>query len=561
MADWDVKSESAVEPWGVVSHEESPDITNAPKKSAIPPAISDIWPEIKETSRSALNTIGDTLNPFSEARHAAYERAAKAPSLLGTMGEIGKQTLDTGAGLATIPALPAAPIRGAAHSLIGHPYSEMTGIPYEEAKGDVDTALSAMAPRGFRPNGPAPAVPVKIAAPSSDALKDVAGAGYDKARDLGVEFSPKSIQDFGSKVSSAMNEDGIDEILAPKTFGILGKLNKIPEDGVFTINNYRTLQRSLGNAAKSPDPVERLAAMRAKNELDGFLEDIPLKSVVQGTPEQAEHASQIIKEANRNYAAAKRSDMVQGKIDLAEFNTSTANSGQNLDNAIRQQVKTILRNEKLQRGFSDEELDQMRLIAKGTAPGNILRKVGNILGGGGGLGTFVTAAEGMHAVGPAGAAAPVGGWIAKSIGNALTAKQAAKLDEMVRSNSPLARSLTDLAQKKLAAEASPSPSSYASMTVAVGNLAQWMSNHGFRVTSRDIFRSLQAPAPAGAQENQPNVPRPLGQQQNGGKVEEPGSFAHGGSPHGARLAPDGHHYLADPNRPGKYLRIVHRKAS
>ncbi len=72
--------------------------------------------------------------------------------------------------------------------------------------------------------------------------------------------------------------------------------------------------------------------------------------------------------------------------------------------------------------------------------------------------------------------------------------------------------------------------------------------------------NLQSLNPASAQQDQPNVPGPLGQQQNGGKVEEPGSFAHGGSvPHGARLAPDGHHYLPDANRPGKYLRIVHRR--
>lgn len=37
-------------------------------------------------------------------------------------------------------------------------------------------------------------------------------------------------------------------------------------------------------------------------------------------------------------------------------------------------------------------------------------------------------------------------------------------------------------------------------------------------------------------------------------------YAGGGAvPHGARLAPDGHHYLPDASRPGKYLRIVHRK--
>lgn len=42
-------------------------------------------------------------------------------------------------------------------------------------------------------------------------------------------------------------------------------------------------------------------------------------------------------------------------------------------------------------------------------------------------------------------------------------------------------------------------------------------------------------------------------------------FARGGGvassnvPHGARLAPDGHHYVPDPGRPGKYLKVVPRK--
>jgi hypothetical protein len=47
----------------------------------------------------------------------------------------------------------------------------------------------------------------------------------------------------------------------------------------------------------------------------------------------------------------------------------------------------------------------------------------------------------------------------------------------------------------------------------------------------------------------------LPKRRHGGKVSKPQNHP---VIHGARLAPDGHYYVNDPNRPGKFLRIVER---
>ncbi len=108
--------------------------------------ITDIPHEIYGAAKTAAGTIADTLNPFSESRHAAYARQANAPSFGEGMIEGAKQVGETGKGLLAIPEAIASPITGTARSVIGHPYSVISGKPYEEAKSDVDTAMLGLSP-------------------------------------------------------------------------------------------------------------------------------------------------------------------------------------------------------------------------------------------------------------------------------------------------------------------------------------------------------------------------------------------------------------------------------
>jgi hypothetical protein len=140
-------------------------------------------------------------------------------------------------------------------------------------------------------------------------------------------------------------------------------------------------------------------------------------------------------------------------VDTAQLNADAANSGQNLGNNIRGQFKKLLTSDTAGRGFNADELDQVRNIVQGTVAGNLLRRVSNGLGAGGGLGQGLAMAAGGY-VGSqadgaegatAGAVLPLlAGVAARRFANNVTMRQVNTLDQMVRSRSPLASSVTNV---------------------------------------------------------------------------------------------------------------------
>ena len=139
--------------------------------------------------------------------------------------------------------------------------------------------------------------------------------------------------------------------------------------------------------------------------------------------------------------------MVGGKLDLADLNAETAHSGQNSDNAVRQAIKQLIRPNNYgttlaeKNGFSPDEIAQIKHCRSWKYGRKHIAVRRQSSGGGGGLGSLVSAAEGMHVAGPFGAAAPLVGYALKKSGNAITGNAANTLDTMVRSRSPLAQSI------------------------------------------------------------------------------------------------------------------------
>lgn len=190
------------------------------------------------------------------------------------------------------------------------------------------------------------------------------------------------------------------------------------------------------------NPRDQAAAGKVIEKLDDYLANIQPSDVVRG---DAAAAAKNFSEARQLWGTAKRAELVNSKLDVAELRASAANSGRNIDNAIRQRMVDILASPRLSKGFSAEELAQMRKIAEGTNIGNVLRVIGNAAGGGGGIGSVLSAGAGAAAgsfAGPAGAgigaiAAPALGVTAKSAGNALTRRAAEALVRDISNRSPI----------------------------------------------------------------------------------------------------------------------------
>jgi hypothetical protein len=290
--------------------------------------------------------------------------------------------------------------------------------------------------------------PEKVKPPTAEHLKQDANLGYDRVRDMSVDYSSRAVAEAAMGITAALEKDGILTNLAPKTHGIVQQLRSPPDGSVAPLAGLEAARRALGHAARDfGNPTEQLAARRAIDALDDFI-------TRSGTPDgagavvagAASTASKTLADARGNYAAAKRSDQLTGATERAELNAAVANSGLNLDNAVRQRVRSVLQSPKESAGFSEAELAALNEVARGTPTRNAIRIAGNLLGGGGGLGAVVSGGIG-GAVGTAtggpflgaavGAGIPATGMSAKKLAGALTERSLRHADDLVRMRSPL----------------------------------------------------------------------------------------------------------------------------
>lgn len=339
-----------------------------------------------------------------------------------------------------------------------------------------------------------------VGAPTTEELHDAASAAYSDPEIKSLVVKPSAIRQWKNQLILELNNDGFNNLLAPRTFGTLSGLDRAPRGATFTGQGFDTLRKMLRRAAGVPDPTERAAASRAIESLDDFLGSVPNQAVLHGDPAKV---STALGEARGNYAAAKRSEEIESALDRATLQAGSANSGMNLDNATRQRIKDILNSDKRKRGFSKDELAQMRRIVTGTPVQNAARRVGNMMGGGGGLGGMMLSAAGgaagaMAAHGPGAALGVVipqaVGYGLKKLSAAMSQADVRKLQELVRARSPLGvqmqSSLGKFGQAGVAATGSPTPKNIARLMLASRNLSSNLVDAGIDASPDDIAGSL-----------------------------------------------------------------------
>lgn len=277
--------------------------------------------------------------------------------------------------------------------------------------------------------------------PTAEQLREAATANYAAARESGVEIASDSVRKVASAMQQRLEQEGIFDTDAPRTFANLRRLQDAPPESFARVEQLESARKAFGHAAGDfKNPTEQLAASQTIRGMDDYLSSIDPADVLAGSPTAA---SEAFTRARGNYAAASRSDSITGALERADLNAAVANSGQNVDNAIRQRMRDILVKPKDSRGFSPEELAAVEQVARGSAATNISRGAGNLLGGGGGLGGIASGVVGAATTSAAGlspflgAVAPVIGYGAKKVANALTKRAANRADEMVRMRSPL----------------------------------------------------------------------------------------------------------------------------
>ncbi len=400
----------------------------APQANAMPPlpegftldqpggAFSDIIPEMGKTVSGHLDTI-----------KGMYGGTADKGAL--------QQTLDVGKGLGSLAAIVPDTLIGApARSMLGHGLADATHAAgqlinpklaaqdnpqqmYEQAKGNVDTAMMGLAPRGFSPVGArTAAAPAKSAAELKQAAVDVFESPQTKA----IQIPPQDVATLAASIENDLTQRGFRPTPgnAPGTLAEVQRMT--PGQGVqaVSVDDLRSARRSLNMTAKQRDPIgqptpDAAAANSAIREIDNFLDTV----------------APSIRTANADYAASKQAGLLDYRSMRAEHRAAKTGSGSNIENTMRQEVDKIG-----DRGLTATEKALRDRIVEGDTVRNALRKIGKV-GVSDGL-SLLMHAGGATASGGATLPIAAGGTVARKIGEMLTRGQIKQLNEMIRARAP-----------------------------------------------------------------------------------------------------------------------------
>src|SRR5258705_8732015 len=297
----------------------------------------------------------------------------------------------------------ASPVVGAAKSVIGHgmanaehwvgenvvnPTMEHFGYKaqhpdpaqmYETAKGDVDTALSAMRPAGAPVKVPGPSItaphptvpgatvttapspayewkgPVAAAPkptgiveqPETSEFFDAANNNYSNIRGFGVEINPAAMNNVADNILTELHAEGY-RPRNSKVFADVEELRK-PAGQNHEISDIESVRKVLQKTAK--DPSERDAARRAIGQIDDYLANLknnPQDVVV--NPHFAGRVSEEALSASGNYAVAKRSEDIDEALDKAQRQAASGGAGGKIKKPIHKQLKTPANKKKAMQG-------------------------------------------------------------------------------------------------------------------------------------------------------------------------------------------------------------------
>jgi hypothetical protein len=258
-----------------------------------------------------------------------------------------------------------------------------------------------------------------------------AAADYTAPAITDVRFNQGAVPNLADDILSDLDKAKFNDRRAPDTRGILEDMKTPIAGRAHTLEDLETTRQMLGKVAGNfNDPVEQAAASKSIKAIDKYMSSLSQNDLAAGN---AKLANDALTTARQNYALGSAAERVQEKLNNAELQAKSTNSGHNLNNAQRQKLRAFLTSKKQGRGLSDEDLAGIEDVVTGSRTSNAMRTAGNLLGNH----TFTAGAIGAALLGhPEALLAPAAGYGLKFAGNALAKREAAKIVDNILARSP-----------------------------------------------------------------------------------------------------------------------------
>lgn len=292
--------------------------------------------------------------------------------------------------------------------------------------------------------------------PSAREIKGAADAGYTAVRGSGLETPSNLIANLATEIKRDFGAAFGPED-AKGTFSRLDMMSDPARSGT-SMTDLIAHRNALSNIINKGGP-DGVAAYQARTKLDQFLDNLGQGNTQvagYGPPSMAPEAiGPTLQTARGNTRAAQSASEISGELTPATtgFIEKAEGRSQPIAEQLSKRARAILESNKEIKGFLPDEQKALETIRDGTATSATLKWFGDKFGNidwrsalsagslGGILGT--AGGGGTQGAGIIGTGLLAGGVISKMIANAMAKGQTRVAEELVRSNSPLARSLVD----------------------------------------------------------------------------------------------------------------------
>jgi hypothetical protein len=250
-------------------------------------------------------------------------------------------------------------------SMVAQTVTEATGSPIAGMVAGTATGVAG----GVRPK--------KLEnIPTAQELKQQANMAYQRANESGVVVKPASLQAKLPEFKNVLKIEGFDAQLHPQIKFVIERLET-------EINSPKTLQEmeTLRRIVKSPtkqfdNPDQQRIAYKLLEEYDNYVSNLSKNDLA--PVQNPEKAFASLKEARSLYSKSIKSDTISDLIERAEITAGANYTQSGLENALRQELKSLAKNPKRLNGFTKTEKEVIISAAKGGNLQNFLRYVGKL---------------------------------------------------------------------------------------------------------------------------------------------------------------------------------------
>lgn len=376
-------------------------------------------------AREAVRTGGEFIAPTGAVGQTLRTIAA-APKALAAAPSVARRAVEAAAAPA-VPELAAgalagagtelgAPVGGAIGEAVAGEEGRAVGEQVGRLAGGVLAPVSAVVVTNTAKSLVTTSAKKLLseAAPTIDGLKQAARKVYNELDNAGVTVSPSAVGKLGNQLQTLVRKEGFSKRLHPKVSGVLKEFDDIAGKPQ-TLSEIDTLRKITRSASKSLEPEEARLGNIMVSRIDDFMDNLSKDQLSKGT---AKGIGAKYRDARQLWRRAAKAEQLDEAVAIADLSPAGFEKG------LRDQFRSILKNNKKRKGFTPDELKAIRGVVEGTTLRNMSEKLG-ILGidekkVSGALMPLMGAVGGSFAFsGPGAIAVPVIGTVSKKLGQRL----------------------------------------------------------------------------------------------------------------------------------------------